>query len=149
WHFRKGAKLDDFCEFLIELFRFVNPAVTIIDAVWAMDGLGPIKGRTRPLGWLIGGTEPFACETICCKLVNIKPEELPMLKTARQMGLDCPGLEQIEIAGNDFPESICTDFQLPELIPLRFSLLRVCKSICKQILLLVKSTIKRFHSDDS
>ncbi|MFB0525519.1 MAG: hypothetical protein ACETVZ_08240, partial [Phycisphaerae bacterium] len=83
-----------------------------------------------------------ACETICCKLVNIKPEELPMIKTARKMGLGYSNPEQIKILGDDFPESICTDFKLPELVPLRFSLPRVCKSICRQILLLAKSTIK-------
>ena len=74
WHFRKGGKFEDFCELLIEIFRFLNPALTIIDGVMAMDGQGPIRGRTRPLGWLIGGTDPMACETVCCKLVNIKPE---------------------------------------------------------------------------
>jgi len=31
------------------------------------------------------------------------------------------------------------DFELPELIPLRFSLPHVCKSICKQIFLIAKS----------
>jgi len=139
WHFRKGGNADDFCEFLIELFRFLNPALTIIDGVVAMDGPGPIRGRTRPLGWIIGGTEPFACEIICSKLVNIQPEDVPVIKTAKQMGLGYSNPEEIKILGDDFPEGICTDFELPELIPLRFSLLRVCKSICRQILLLARS----------
>jgi len=149
WHFRKGGNIDDFCEFLIELFRFLNPALTIIDGVMAMDGPGPTRGRTRPLGWLIGGTEPFALEIICSKLVNIKPEDVPIIKTARQMGLGYSNPEEIKILGDDFPENICTDFELPDLVPLRFSLLRVCKSICRQILLLAKSVTKRGHSDDS
>ncbi len=143
WHFRKGGRSDDFCEFLIDLFRFLNPALTIIDAVSAMDGPGPIRGRTRPLGWLIGGTEPLACENICCKLVNIQPQELPMIKAARQMGLGYSNPEEIKILGDNFSENICMDFEVPKLIPLRFSLLHVCKSICKQILLLTKSAIKK------
>jgi len=143
WHFRKGGNIDDFCEFLIELFRFLNPALTIIDAVWAMDGPGPIKGRTRPLGWLIGGTEPFALEVTCSKMVNIKPEDVPIIKTARQMGLAYSNPEEIRILGDDFPENICTDFQLPKLVPLRFSLPRVGKSVCRQILLLAKSMIRK------
>jgi len=142
WHFRKGGNIDDFCEFLIELFRFLNPALTIIDAVSAMDGPGPIRGRTRPLGWLIGGTDPFALEVICSKLVNIKPEDVPIIKTARAMGLNCPDGDKIKILGDDFSENFCTDFELPQLVPLRFSLPRVCKSICKQILLLAKSAVK-------
>lgn len=143
WHFRKGGKFEDFCELLIEIFKFLNPVLTIIDGVMAMDGPGPIRGRTRPLGWIIGGTEPMACETICCKLVNIKPDELPIIKTARQMGFGCSEPDKIKICGDDFPENICTDFEPAKLIPLRFSFLHVCKSVGKQILLLAKSTIKK------
>jgi uncharacterized protein (DUF362 family) len=139
WHFKKGGNAQDFCELLIDIFKFLNPAFTIIDAVVAMDGRGPIRGRTRPLGWLIGGTEPVACETICAKLIGIEPDEIPIIKTARQIGFGCSDIAKIEIAGDDFPQNICTDFQLPKMIPIRFSLLHVCKSICKQILLLAKA----------
>jgi len=142
WHFRRGKNSDDFCELLIEIFKFLNPVFTIIDAVWVMDGRGPIRGRARPLGWLIGGTEPIACETICAKLVNIKPEYVPIIKTARQIGFGCSDGDKIEILGDDFSEKICTDFELAQLTPLMFSLPHVCKSICKQILLLAKSAVK-------
>lgn len=148
WHFAKGKNHYDFCKLLIEIFEFLNPALTIIDGVIAMDGPGPIRGRARPLGYLVGGTEPIACETICCKLVNIKPDDLPTIKTARQMGFGCSDPDKIRIIGDNFSESICTDFELPKLIPLRFSLLHVCKSVCKQILLLAKAVIKRINRGD-
>jgi uncharacterized protein (DUF362 family) len=143
WHFVRGKNDDDFCELLIEIFRFLNPALTIIDAVTVMDGPGPIRGRARPLGYLVGGTEPIACETICCKLVNINPDDLPIIKTARKMQFGCSDPDKIKISGDNFPENICTDFELAEPVPIRFSLLHVCKSICKQILLLAKSTIEK------
>jgi len=149
WHFAKGKNAEDFCELLIEIFKFLNPVLTIIDGVIAMDGPGPIKGRTRPLGYLLGGTDPIACETICSKLISIEPEDVPIIKTARQIGFGCSDPAKIQILGDNFPQNICTDFQLPTLVPIRFSLLHVCKSICKQILLLAKATIKKFHSDKS
>jgi len=149
WHFAKGKNADDFCELLIEIFKFLNPALTIIDAVVAMDGPGPIRGRTRPLGWLISGTDPIACETICAKLIGINPQDVPIIKTARQIGFGCSDPAKIEIVGDDFPQSICTDFQLPKLVPIGFSLLHVCKSICKQILLLTKAAIKKLHFSQS
>jgi uncharacterized protein (DUF362 family) len=149
WHFAKGKNADDFCELLIDIFKFLNPALTIIDAVIAMDGPGPIRGRARPLGWLIGGTDPIACETICAKLIGIKPQDIPIIKTARQMEFGCSDPAKIEIAGDDFPQSICTDFQLPKLVPIGFSLLHICKSICKQILLLAKAAFKKLHSNES
>ena len=139
WHFARGGSYEDFCELLIGIFKFLKPALTIIDAVTVMDGPGPIRGRARGLGYLIGGTEPVACETICCELVNIRPEELPMIKTARQMGFGCWERDKIKVVGDDFPQTVCTDFELPKLIPLRFTFLHVCKSICKQVLLLAKS----------
>lgn len=149
WHFSKGKKESDFCEFLIDIFNFLKPAVTIIDGITAMDRRGPIRGRARPLGWIIGGTEPLALETICCRLVNIKTNELPILKTARQLGMPCPDEDRIEILGDDSAVETCTDFELSKPSPLRFSLLHVCKSICKQVILLSKYAIKRIkHRED-
>jgi len=145
WHFTKGGNADDFCELLIDIYNFLNPALTIIDGVMAMDGPGPIRGRTRPLGWLIGGTDPIACENICAKLININPQDFPIIKTAKQIGFGCSDFDKIEIAGDDFTQSPCTDFDLPQLVPISFSLLHVCKSICKQILLLTKAAIKKLR----
>jgi uncharacterized protein (DUF362 family) len=155
WHFTKGGSADDFCELLIDIFKFMNPALTIIDGVFAMDGPGPIRGRTRPLGWIIGGIDPIACETVCAELVNIKPENLPIVRTARKVDFGCSNPAQIDIIGDaptrdqkgNFLQNICTDFELPMMIPIRFSLLHVCKSICKQILLLTKSTGKKLFSN--
>ncbi len=138
WHFRKGKNISEFCRFLIELYQFLKPALTIIDGVVAMDGNGPIRGRTRPLGYIIGGTDPIACERVCGRLVNINPDDLPIVRTARQMGFGCASSEKIKTGGDGFPEQVCTDFEPARLIPVRFSLAHVCKSICKQILLLSK-----------
>jgi len=143
WHFRKGKNEYDFCKLLILIYEFLNPALTIIDAVTVMDGPGPINGRARPLGWLVGGTDPVACETICCKLVNISPDDLPIIKTARQIRFGCSDLNRIEIAGDDLPQRPCMDFELARPTPLRFSFLHVCKSIGKQVLLLAKSAAKK------
>ena len=147
WHFAKGKNADDFCELLIEIYKFLNPALTIIDAVTVMDGPGPIRGRARPLGWLVGGTEPIACEAICCKLVNIKTDDLPIIKTARQMQFGCSDPYKIKILGDSLPENIYTDFELAEPVPIRFSLPHVCRSVCKQILLLTKAAIKKLHAN--
>ena len=129
WHFSKGKNPDDFCELLIDIYRFLNPAVTIVDGVVAMDGSGPIRGRARDLGWLIGGTDPIACETICAELVGIEPNDLPIVKTAQKIGFGCLDRAKIEIAGDDLSSNICTDFELPELVPIRFSLVQVCSPV--------------------
>ena len=146
WHFAKGGNEKKFCKLIIEIYKLLKPALTIIDGVIAMDGPGPISGRARPLGWLIGGTEPVSCEIVCSKLINIDCDRLPIVRTAKQIGFGstklaaggCANFDDIEIVGNQFPETVCTDFVIAEPIPIRFSLLHVCKSICKQVLLLAR-----------
>ncbi|MFH1370089.1 MAG: DUF362 domain-containing protein [Planctomycetota bacterium] len=142
WHFAKGGSEKRFCRMLIEIYKHLAPALTIIDAITVMDGPGPISGRPRPLGFAIGGTDPIACEIVCSKLINLEPEQLPIVNTAKQMGFGCTNADNIEIVGDPFPQTVCTDFVLAEPIPIRFSLLHVCKSICKQMILLAKSLKK-------
>ncbi|MHC4124194.1 MAG: DUF362 domain-containing protein [Planctomycetota bacterium] len=139
WHFVKGSETDQFCTFLIDIYRFLNPVLTIIDGVIAMDGPGPIRGRSRPLGWLIGGTDPIACEIVCSRLINMDPDDVPVIKTAKKLNFGCSDFEKIEFPYEPFPEIVCTDFEPAELIPIRFSFPHVCKSVCKQLILLLKS----------
>lgn len=135
WHFRKGTIPSQFCQLLIGIYRHLAPALTIIDAIVAMEGRGPIGGTHKPLGWLIGGTDPIACETVCCRLVDIEPDRVPILRTARAIDFGCADLDQIEILGEPLPAEPCRDFELPELGPIRFSLTHVCRSVARQILI--------------
>lgn len=145
WHFAKGGKAADFCELLIEVYKFLRPSLTIIDAVTAMDGPGPINGRPRPLGFLIGGTDPVALEYVCAAIAGIEPDQLPIVARAKQLNWGCPNREQIEIRGESLAQAKVTDFQPADLIPVRFSLPRVCKSVIKQLLLLAKGEKQSQH----
>jgi uncharacterized protein (DUF362 family) len=147
WHFAKGKNANDFCEMLIDIYEFLNPVITIIDAVTVMDGPGPIRGNPRHLGYLIGGIDPIACETICAQLAGIESSSLPIIKTAEQMNFGCSDINKIRILGDSLPKDTCTDFQIPKQIPIRFSFLHVCKSICKQIWLLIKEAIQKNRYD--
>jgi len=68
----------------------------------------------------------------------MKPEQLPIVRTARQLGFGCGDTDGIDILGDDFCDKVARDFELPQLIPVRFSLPQVFRSIAKQILILVK-----------
>jgi len=138
WHFKKGADATEFCELLIGIYRYLAPAVTIIDGIVAMEGQGPIRGPSKPLGWLVGGTDPIACEVTCCRLIDLAPEQVPIIRTAQQIDFGCADLGKIEFAGDGLPDTVCTDFQMPYLGPIKFSLVHVCRSIARQILLLAR-----------
>ncbi|MBN1359294.1 MAG: DUF362 domain-containing protein [Sedimentisphaerales bacterium] len=136
WHFRAGDDAAQFCILLIDIYRRLAPAVTIVDGIVAMEGQGPIRGTSKPLGWLIAGADAIACETVCCQLVDAQPDQIPVLRTARQIGFGCSALDEIEILGDPLPAEPCRDFQWAIQSPVKFSLYHVCRSALRQLLLL-------------
>ncbi len=143
WHFAKGADYHDFCSMLIGIYKLLGPVVTIIDGIVAMEGQGPISGEGRNLGLLVGGADPVACEMVCCEIVKFKPEELPIICSARELGFGCSDMNNIEIVGDDYEPLVCEDFKASELTALRFSFFRICKSISKQLIIMAKYLINR------
>lgn len=138
-HFSRGKAADEFCEMLVGIFKLLSPAMTIIDGVVGMEGAGPINGRARKLGFLVGGADPVACELMCCELLKLRPEDLPILQAGRRLALGCGQIEGINVVGDDYRDLICADFKPAEPIPLSFSLFRVCRSIAKQLLVIWKN----------
>jgi len=140
WHFKKGDDVTEFCTLLIDIYRHVGPALTMIDGIVAMEGQGPIRGPNKPLGWLIAGADAIACESVCCQLIDVAPEQIPIIRTAREIGFGCADLERIEIVGDTLPNPPCTDFLMPVMAPIKFSFAHICRSVAKQIVLLARGT---------
>jgi uncharacterized protein (DUF362 family) len=140
-HFTKGKSCEEFCEMLVEIYKFLKPVLTIIDGVIAMEGQGPINGKARRLGFLMGGVDPVACELVCCKLINFNPLQLPIIQTAIRMNLGCSDFQEIDLLGEDYTKFICPDFIHAELTPLEFSLPRVIKSVAKHLSLLIRGRL--------
>ena len=138
WHFRKGNTAGEFAGLLVGVYRYLKPAVTIIDGIVAMHGQGPIRGPSKPLGWLIGGIDPIACEVVCSRLIGLEPDQLPILQAAQQIGFGCPDPGRIEIVGDALPPTPCPGFVQASVMPVKFSFVRVCRSITQQLLLLAR-----------
>ena len=60
-----------------------------------------------------------------------------MLAGARRAAFGATQMDEIELLGGDLGELRVDDFLFPELTPLRFSLLRVCRSIARQARILL------------
>lgn len=141
WHFARGKSHHDFCEMLLEIYKLLNPAISIIDAVIAMEGMGPLSGTPRKLGCLVASSDPIACEFVCAKLIDMKPQELSIVNAAKKIGFGCCDQDSIEILGDDVSELKCPDFKRANPTPLRFSFSRICKSAAKQLLFLAKEAV--------
>jgi ferredoxin len=86
---RAGVNRDLFARLLVQISRTVNPAVTLLDGILAMEGEGPGKsGKPRQLGGLMGSTDTVAVDRTACALVGMDPGALPTNRAARELGLD-------------------------------------------------------------
>lgn len=139
WHFRKGDTAEEFSELLLGIYQYLHPALTIIDGIVAMEGQGPIHGDSKPLGWLIGGTDAIACEMVCSGLIGLKAEQLPIVQTAKKLGIGCGDMSRIEILGDPLPAQSHTNFAPAYMVPIKFTFGRICRSVARQILLLLRS----------
>jgi uncharacterized protein (DUF362 family) len=137
-HFTHGGDPERFCRMLIGIYARLAPVLNIIDAVTAMEGQGPIHGTPKELGVLIGGEDPIACERVCCAIAGLDPEGLPILRTARRLRFGC---HEPEVVGDALEGFVCRDFQPAVQTPLRFTLPRICRSVAKQALMLIRNRL--------
>lgn len=138
WHYRKGENTATFAAMLLDIYLYLKPVVNIIDAVTAMEGQGPINGTAKHIGLMIAGEDAICCEAVCAKVLDINANNLPIIKAAEEIISNGSRLEKFELIGDDYNRYICKDFKHSQIVPLKFTLPRVCKSVAKQVLLMIK-----------
>jgi len=115
WHVRAGIDRTIFARLLVQIYRALNPAITIVDGILAMEGQGPGKsGKPRQLDVLIGCRDAFEADRAICQMLNMDPDTLLTNRVAKELGL-VPETAYIQ---GDF--HMINDFMLPDLGPLMF-----------------------------
>ncbi len=114
-HYNSGRDFDSFARLLIEIALTVNPTLNIIDGIVGMDGNGPTHGRARPLNILAAGVDPVALDRVILEVIQKRPTDFPLFKTAQQMGLRGAELREIKIYGEQLTAWRITDFEIPSL----------------------------------
>ncbi len=66
-------------EVLFQLYSFLKPELTIMDAMVAMQGNGPTKGEPVKLDLILTGNDSFAVDTIATRLMGIDWGEIDYL----------------------------------------------------------------------
>lgn len=143
WHFARGKDDLAFARLIVEIFRKLSPVLNLIDAVVAMQGPGPLNGTPYPLGLLVAGQDPIACEYLCCEVTGIRPESLPILRAADALNFGPKSLSEVRVLGDDVEACRREDFLIPERTPIHFSLPRIVKSVTKQILINTRAALTR------
>jgi uncharacterized protein (DUF362 family) len=65
---------------ILDLNATIKPHFTIVDAVTAMEGDGPIMGRPRHLGFVALGSDLVAVDSTCARVIGIEPSKIAYLR---------------------------------------------------------------------
>lgn len=124
-----------FGRMLVEIARHVNPCLTIVDGIQAMQGNGPLNGEPYPLSLMASARDMTALDRVLAEIVNVPLEKVYALEAARQKKFGNCDMERIDILGvGDWRTLQVTDFRLTDFeMVITFNPLRVAKSILKQI----------------
>jgi len=110
WHLRAGMDREIFARLLVRIYQAVNPSVTIIDGILAMEGQGPGRsGEPRKIGIIAGSQDTAALDIALCRMLGITPKRLLTNKIAIEEGI---ANEDVEIDGV-MPE--IRNFKFPEM----------------------------------
>lgn len=96
----KLPEVEHFTRMLVDLSLFLKPRLYVMDGIMAMEGNGPRGGNPLHMGVLLLSTDPVALDATVCRLVDLSPEDVPMLRNAQQMGLGTYLRENIDLVGD-------------------------------------------------
>lgn len=69
---------------ILDLNATIAPHLTIVDAVVAMEGDGPIMGTQRPMGFIAMGRDLVAVDATCARIIGFNPDKLGYLAVASE-----------------------------------------------------------------
>lgn len=128
----KNDKLK-FGKMLIDIARHVNPCLTIVDGIQAMQGQGPINGTPYPLGVMGASKDMTALDRVFADLLNIPLEKVYALEAARLKQFGQYHLEEMEVSGiADYRSLAVENFKQAYPIDISFNPLKLIKSFVKQ-----------------
>ena len=122
WHLKAGSSQQLFAKLLLEIFQLKKPALTIVDAIVAMEGNGPGSGEPIKLGLMIAGVNPVAVDVIAGRLAGIPANLLYIEREAVSMGLQGAQFEDIMLCGTPVESIPKTHFKLPTGLDAQFGL---------------------------
>ena len=90
WHYRVGLDRDLFASLHLDIYRAVNPVLTILDGIWGMEGHGPGNGTPRKFGLLAASGNALALDIFVCRYLGVDLEDFPLYRAAKDRNLAIP-----------------------------------------------------------
>ncbi|MBN2449586.1 MAG: DUF362 domain-containing protein [Lentisphaeria bacterium] len=86
--------------FLTEVFGVFRPALSVMDAVVALEGDGPANGSPVSVGVLLASTDAVALDACCAPLLGLTPAQVPLIAGPAARGLGIAEPARIDLLGD-------------------------------------------------
>jgi uncharacterized protein (DUF362 family)/NAD-dependent dihydropyrimidine dehydrogenase PreA subunit len=90
---------DDFGEMLVDLLLACRPALSIMDAVYGMEGDGPSGGTPIHVGALLASTDAVALDVVASAIAGFDPMDVYTNAAANRRGLGPATTDEVECMG--------------------------------------------------
>lgn len=104
-------EIETFAAFLVDVYLTVNPVLSVVDGIVAMEGNGPRNGLPRKVGVLLAGMDGVAVDAVAASVIGIDPFSVPTILDAHQRGVGCGDLRSIEIVGTSLSDASIRGFK--------------------------------------
>lgn len=99
WHSTAGTSRDLFASLLLDIYLSIKPTLTILDGVWAMEGMGPTNGTPKALGIIAGSEDAILLDLSILTMLNVDWKEFPVYRQAKLRGLIPQDIKPSDIYG--------------------------------------------------
>jgi uncharacterized protein (DUF362 family) len=93
----------------VDWYGALKPVLSIVDAVFCQEGLGPIFGKPVEMDLIVAGADAVSVDAVCGYIAGFDPEEVPITREAAARGLGKMHREEIEVSGESI-ESVYRRF---------------------------------------
>jgi uncharacterized protein (DUF362 family)/NAD-dependent dihydropyrimidine dehydrogenase PreA subunit len=107
-------RVEDFCRMLVDVYSLVQPHLTIMDGIMAMEGEGPGNGQVRQLGLVLASRDTVALDAVAARIIGLGPDAVLTTRFAADRGLGVADLSRIEVAGEQVGR--IAGFKLPAAV---------------------------------
>ncbi len=76
-----------FCGMLVDLYEIIKPGLTIMDAVYGMEGNGPTAGKKKKTGLILASENAAALDVVACDIMGYKERDVLTNIIAKKRGL--------------------------------------------------------------
>jgi uncharacterized protein (DUF362 family) len=97
---------------IVDLNRTIAPHLIVVDGTIGQEGRGPAAGDPVEMNLIIAGTNRVAVDAVCCHVMGVDPQTIPVISLASEAGLGPLALEEIVLKGEGL-ESVRRSFELP------------------------------------